>query len=396
MVNENNHEYKKLKNLIFTIIGIVLICVTITYIYLYNSEKELNDKISNGHNTSLTNLSLNESAVCGDQCLIDYATFTLNSDYCENVSDSRNDECWGIFANDSTEACLELIDYDKKRMCIEEIAVDEEDIEICDYLDGQDEEICRDKVVPPCLNIDNKEERELCLALSKNSTAYCSEVNCVVSFAKEKKDAGVCEQLDNEAEKASCNGVISNLDECMYLNGTITKDYCYQLLAQYSGNYYFCDDISNGEYKFNCFTSAAIAKENMAYCSQLQLNYYSQCYREYSLTLHNIDACLAIDPVYRVSSRDGCIFDYANEFDDPGSCQYLSTIYMRTNCYANVIWSAENLSISKCYNVPNQAWQEKCFSKFAELTNSIEICNYITQNEAENKICIEGVTVSAS
>ena len=162
--------------------------------------------------------------------------------------------------------------------------------------------------------------------------------------------------------------MVADKDRCDQITGTYTRDYCYQLLATYSGKYFYCDRIVNDAYKLNCYLPAAIATGDLSYCAKTSVPYDSECYTNFSLSTGNLSGCLAMDSRYVVNSKDGCVYAFARAFAYPSACSYISTVYTRTNCYANTIAEATNLTVDKCAGVLNPDWADKCFTALAKQT----------------------------
>lgn len=383
----------KLMNAIIAIVIAAAVFLGIAYMLLTN--KSSTTKLPKTEIQVInTNISGNETSasLCDDDCLLKYALTTTNSSYCNNMSSERSDECWQIFSASDFNACLKLKNYEMRKNCIGDAAFSQKNTSLCNLLSEQDKIFCIEKINPPCLDIVDQAEREVCLALRNNDTEYCSNSKCLLDYAKERNDSKVCDMLKLDSEKSACISILKGTDECFKLSGIYTVDYCYQLFAQYSHDYSYCKSIETKLYKFNCYKSAAIDTRNKTYCEKNDLEYIWDCYTNYSLSTGDISGCLVIDSTYARGSRDGCLNMYANQLGDPTACNYPSTVYIRTNCYANSIMNSQNLSIEKCFGITNSDWRDKCFTSYAIKSSQKIICSYI-ENSDEKKRCEDSVNV---
>lgn len=383
-------------NLIYKIAAAVLafaLIFGIYYVIFMGKEGAPIPKPINTTNATGGNETENKTTGCDDSCLIDLAIVNADSSYCLNMSDERSDECWQIFSNADLSACIMLKNYTLKKACVNDFALIGNDAAICEALEGADRTECAEKINPPCMNISDLAEQGLCLARRYGDVKYCgANTQCILSYATERGDVEACGQLGSDAESYACRSVVGNTNECSLLSGLYTLDYCYQLLAQYSNDFAYCDYVSTGAYKSNCYLSAAIAKDDKTYCEKNDLEYIWKCYSNYSVETGDIQGCFEIDK-YASGTKDSCLNDYAKKYSDPSACNNLSTIYIRTNCYAEVILAATNLSVAKCDAVSQPSWRDKCFTYLAKNSGDISVCNYVV-DDSERSRCDDAVSGS--
>ncbi len=329
----------------------------------------------------------NLTGICGDECLIALAIKNADSAYCRNVSNARLDECWQLFSNSELSSCLELGNYALRKTCVEDFAFFGKNASLCELLAEEDRAGCVEKINPPCMDIATQAEREKCLALRYNDSNYCSTAECALTYARERNDSSACARLASEPEKYACISTVEESNTCSLLYGA-NADYCYALLSQYSGDFSYCDAIASDLYKFKCYLAKAIEENDPSFCKKSPLEYMWECYKNYSLTTGSLEGCLEIDATYATGSRDGCINTYALEFAEPAACNRLSTIYMRTNCYANIILQQYNLTVQKCSGVSQSDWKDKCFTSAAMASGNSSVCGYIS-GEDERKRCVQ-------
>ncbi len=380
-------RYRRLRNMIvFAVAVSTIVFSAIYFIFLQQDVAKVWAKIHRAPTTNATG-GENQAGACGDDCFLRLALTSADSSYCRNMSANRSDECWRMFSNSLIEACLALNNYSMRMGCVNDFAFLEKNASLCENLQGGDIGDCKERINPPCADL-NGTGQELCLAYRYNDSKYCSSSECFLTYATARNDSSACGGLSSDAEKYACRSVTESKDECSLLSGAYTLDYCYQLLAQYSGDFTYCGSIRNGLYKFNCYLSAAVKERNVSYCANNELEYIWECYKNYSLETGSADGCLAITDPYASASRDGCLRTFAIKFSEPSACGYLSTLYMKTNCYADAIWTSANLSAEKCSEVGQEDWMDKCYTQLAVQKNDTGVCDYV-QNKDEKARCLE-------
>lgn len=378
---ENAERKQRMR--IFAVLLSIIVFAAIGIVFLVFFHPESLDDWSQIYTPPKNNITvqINETKTCNDDCFIKLALSNKNSTYCKNVSENRSDECYIMFSNSEINACLALKNYSLKKDCV----IKSKNLSLCELLRNEDVVNCRGETTPIC-NI--TEARDSCLAFYYNNSIYCSSEECRFNYAKERNDSFICENFSLDAEKYACRSVAKKTNECSLLNSIVVSDYCYQLLAQYSKDFSYCNYIVTGRYKYGCYSNAAVEKKDHSYCKKNEIEYIWDCYRNYSLATTDINGCFEIDSKYAKGSRDGCLRIFARAFELPYACNYLSDIYSRTNCYADVILQATNLSMEKCEAIVHETWKDKCYGQYAFQSNQGGACNYI-QNEYEKTKCKE-------
>lgn len=378
-------HYAKFRNkLLFTIFISLVIFTLIYFLFLEKDVARVIARITNPGGIPGTNeTGTNGTSSCGDDCFLKLALTTSNSSYCRNMSAARSDECWQIFSNSNLSACLELKNYTLRSGCVNDFASFGKNATICGFLNASDKAACEEGINPPCMN-ETGLQRQLCLAYRHNSTGYCTESACFLSYATTRHDATACANLSSISERYACESVVSGENRCSQLTA-YSLDYCYQLLAQYTGDYSYCTGIGEFKYKANCLLDAALATRNMSYCELNELTYMPDCYVNYSLRTGDIAGCLALNNTYLTGSKDGCVYAFAENYTDPAACNYASTIFIRLNCYGDSILTApQNLSLDKCAAVTHPGWKDKCYSAYAIAVKDASICDFVLDSGAKS------------
>ncbi|VVB98248.1 Uncharacterised protein [uncultured archaeon] len=386
-------RYAKFRNrLIFAVLVSLVVFSLIYFLFLEKDVARIIARIGHQNGTTAeTNATTNATAACGDDCLLKLALTTSNSSYCNNMSAARSDECWQIFSNSDISACLALKNYSLLGGCVNDFASFTRNTTLCSYLQPQDRAACVEKVNPPCMNVSLGPDRELCLAYRYNSTSYCTQSACFLAYAVKRNYPAACANLSSDSERYACESLLSGENRCSFLAAS-KLDYCYQLLAQYSGDYSYCTGITGSTYKANCLLTAAITAKNMSYCALNDLEQLPDCYVNYSIATGDVQGCLALNNTYLTGSRDGCLNTLAKGYTEPAACNYASTVYIKMTCYGDsILTHPENLSLGKCAGVAHPGWQDKCYSAYAKAANDPSICDFVQDSSAKNS-CVAGIS----
>ncbi|MEW6528953.1 MAG: hypothetical protein AB1391_03625 [Candidatus Micrarchaeota archaeon] len=398
MREKNNQKYhfdklgepnrNRFRNML--LIGIVLSLIVFAAIYFFIPEKKGLSTIGNTNASGpftiiQNNTQVNETFLCDDACFLSLAIEKADSSFCKNISPKRSDECWQMFSNFELSSCLNLKNYSAKKNCINVFINESKNLSLCNYLEGVDKDQCEKKTYRPCINV-SESENELCFALTYNDSSYCTKTDCIITYAKRRNDILACDVLSSNSEKYACKSVVTNFDQCSILSGVYTLNYCYQLAAQYSNDYSYCDLITDeGAYQYTCYLNAAIKTGKYSYCAKTGLEYRGKCYNEYSLETMDINGCLAANSTYTTGTADGCLRAFALKFSEPSACNYISSISIKTNCYANTIFQTFNLTIEKCSGIGHQDWKDRCFTETAKIHDNLAICEKILGRDELNR-----------
>ncbi len=372
------------KMVIFALVASLIVFSLVYFLFVEKDTARVVAKVQPPAANGTQNGGNGGAAGCDDECLLDLALVKSNSSYCMNVSAANSDRCWEMFADYEFDACTSLMNYSMRKGCLNGFALAQKNESICWMLQAADVDACRDAVSPPCANISEGAEKELCLALRYGNYSYCASAACTLAYANVTGDEGACAALASEPEEAACRSIASKGNRCSGLR-TSDREYCYLLLAKYTNDYGYCDEIESDYFNASCYYAAAIYYKDYTYCEKDTLDYIWDCYRNYSLETGDLSACYEIDS-YAEGNFNSCLNNYASKYEDPSVCNGLTTIYMRTNCYAGIILSSQNLTLEKCSGVANPDWKDKCYSYYVKSGGDPSACGYI-ENSAEKTRC---------
>ncbi|MBD3210233.1 hypothetical protein GF318_02525 [Candidatus Micrarchaeota archaeon] len=325
----------------------------------------------------------NATTECGDECYYNIAMDDINHTACAMIENGTlEQECYGQLSDVSLEACLALENESRRHECVTDFAVEFSDLSICDYLNETREE-CRLEM-DPCLNA---EDKELCYALEYDDPSECdSDTKCLLNYSIAKGDSEACSLIQNPVVVQACISSITRNDKCYVLDTVSQQDYCYQLYSVYSDNYYHCNEITpNTVYAIECYSYFAAKENDLSICGEdgFSLDTLWDCYTNFSLLSGNISGCEAIHEL-ATTSRFACAFDFAKKYGDPSACMVIQSLPKRSTCYEGVILYWDNpINWTKCEDITNFNWRNKCYTESAKIHDDVSICDYIDVSYAE-------------
>lgn len=329
----------------------------------------------------------NVTPACDDQCLYSQGVSQKNLSACHQISSAPvQQSCYEQLSSSSIEACRLVADEGKKNSCVTAFAVSERDMTICDLLDAEGMEACRN-AVDPCFGKD-----DLCRALQSSDPSRCgTNSTCILDYSTTKKDAASCSLIQNNVLLAACLSIVQDSDKCDDLAKDAEKDYCYQLFAIYTDDYLTCTQITyDTVYAVDCFSAFAVSMQNLSICDndRLGLDNKWACYTNYALGSGDLSGCQNIHEL-ATTNRFKCSFEYAKKYGNPAACQVIKNLPSRDTCYQGaIIYSNENLNWLYCDDVINFEWMNKCYTEAAKLYDDVTICEKIEADFAEEACVI--------
>jgi hypothetical protein len=327
----------------------------------------------------------NVTEVCDDLCYLDIAVKGQNLSACwEIVNRTVLQDCYESLSNVSLDACLSVEDEQKLEDCVTSFAQTDDDITLCDYLDGDARSDCQYEL-DPCLF---DEDTKLCNALAEEDPEECFlNTDCLIKYSMGQDDEEACDLIQNPVISQACISAATSNDKCYTLGLKAEQDYCYQVYATYADSYVLCTEITgNSVYSLDCYSHFAAELNDLSLCDYggFDLNNKWACYSNFSLLSGNISGCDGIHKL-AVTNRFNCVFDFAKEYGDASACQVIESLPQRTTCYsAVVIYSPENLDWTKCGPVSDFNWRNKCYTEAAKTEDDVSICQNIDENFAMN------------
>lgn len=327
----------------------------------------------------------------GEEEWVQKALNEQNAYYCLRVSMERQDECLLPLSNLSLQNCLMLNDYSYEKECLWHHAYAQKDTSICDLMQGEDVDACIRAVSPPCTLEPDDAARGRCLAFLNGNYAYCRDEQCLFDFGTQKLNASACAAIGNVVKKAVCESIISGGNPCTEFEGS-DRDLCYYMLAMGKNSTNYCYYI-NGFYvtdiAYQCFLHFALQDSSMDLCSAVGLGKRWDCYINYSIEKHDLDACRTIDKRAE-ANRNMCFDRFARHFFQASACNEIAASVAKTNCYAYVVMAATQLEFWDCNNVEEREWRDRCFTSMADQNNDASFCNYV-EDAAIREICLSKV-----
>ncbi len=344
--------------------------------YVYGSEKE------------------NETTVktCDELCLLAQAVKNKNSSICEILSNEIiAQECFEKTASYSLDSCLKVIDYTKRKECINQNAITQKSMDICLNLETEKDRNESIGKADECY-FKTGVDKNTCMEIKTLDPSKCNKnENCILEYSDKTKDVNACGLMALEPDQYACAAIGKDEDnECKkigYMNG---EDSCYKSVAIWTNRSSICTLISDSnEYMRDCYAYFAIQQNNLDFCNNVDFDYRWECYTNYSVGTKNISGCLAINYWAKISKKI-CYYDYAMTNRDPGACTGMEEPGSKVSCYSASIMrnSTEPIPPKNCENVIDGVWKDKCYMVSAEKNNDLTICSYIADNSVEN-VCLD-------
>lgn len=386
---------KKKENKLVTILGAVLaifLIVVAAFLFISMQQKPPVLPLQNLTNVTIPNISINDTILCDDDCLMGKAESTINYSVCLDIqNDSKEQSCLLKLSKISLEACVQLQNYTSKKNCVEWHAVSQKSTEVCNNLNVSDRKPCIENIDPCFYKI--LTDKDVCTARFNKNYSYCQkDEECLFEYAKLEKNATACEDIDSKVKKQVCLNIVENIDNCDDLLLASQIDYCRQLYAIRANKPLLCDAISlDTSASYDCYVFFATEEKNKQYCKKLSLNDEWKCYQEYSLAANDPTGCMEIHK-YAPSARHKCLLDVANAFNNASVCESMDIASQKIECYYIAMgFNDEVYPLENCVSIKVDNWKDNCYSTLAKRTSNLTLCDYVL-GEGMKKQCINAVT----
>jgi len=385
---------------IFALVVIFLIVMAVIFLQLDKVVPEVINGINGGNGEipfehyneteNETEVTENESEICDNECLYAKAVAEKNLEYCEWMNnETLEQECYVAIANDSTDACLRVLAVGVMEKCIIENANRTGELTICDNLNPEKAVECK-VIFEPCYEYVDTELR-ICLALKYDDPDYCElDDDCLLNYSITVADKAICNDITGMAEKTACISVHEEQDNCINLESTAEREYCWELYAIISNNRLICTQIiSEGQYAVECYSYFAVKTNDLTFCNadNIELDDRWDCYTAFTLGTGNVSGC---DGINRLASTHmfNCYFEYGKKYGNPQACEMMDDPRLASTCYVGVIMNNTNLDWRYCGGVAVEDWRNKCYTQTAQIEEDISICDFIVE-ELKRQICTD-------
>ena len=366
-------------------IGVLLVIIVIfgTALLFVLNQKNNEAEIPLQNNTVLSNdtgSNVTEQN-CTGNCLYDLAISENNYSICLSIDDpTLIQTCLEDFSSTELGACALLTSTSKLETCLTHFATETGNLSLCDVLIGDNFVDCL-VAADPCYT---DTDPELCRALKYDDPSRCNDDYCLFNYSITKSSSQSCEGISDSTTSAACLSITLSQDECSGLSADGSQEYCYQLYSTYTGDYSYCEDITNLEsiYALECYSNYSAAESDYTLCNALTLNQRWDCYSAYSLATGDLSGCENIDPL-ATSHIFTCAYDYASAYGNPAACNIIEEFDSRKVCFQGpIIYYPETLDWQYCAEVSLPDWSNKCFNEAAKAQDDISLCDYIEEDYA--------------
>jgi len=168
-------------------------------------------------------------------------------------------------------------------------------------------------------------DSELCirgLAMEKDDISICDEIEhgpsyagnvrdvCVIDFAKERRDESLCERVERKEEKGFCYGALGslklNLSLCDMAAGH--RDACYAHVALSTDSVSLCRQVTDEGTKSWCLALTGTETGDASACDDINVSGVAKdwCYLDVALTTGDGSLCDKIGYSMEGYYRDAC------------------------------------------------------------------------------------------
>lgn len=317
-----------------------------------------------------------------DECFLEVARKNGDMDACRKIySIGTVDDCYGIFASSSLDACKMVNDAGKRAECLTQNAVRLKSDQACSLIENDElRGKCLTLVVPPCMLVMDEGKRELCLALEKGNVSQCTTEGCLRGYAQNRSDEGACAMLSSQADRFSCIAVVrKDVSACKLASLAPVQDACVENASEELGSLEGCAlGTAGSDYVNRCYLHFAVKNADMSVCRKAEPEERRDwCYLQFAGMTANVSSC---PRVIETLNRISCYRQAAIGNRMPSLCNNLATDAWRRDCYAGSILYLESGPLaSDCPDVYSDDWRNKCYLTAARFTYNSTLCGFISE-----------------
>lgn len=260
----------RLMKIIIALISVIIILIFIIFPF-FKPKQILNSAINPSSQASQICQKINQDGV-RFLCL---ALVNNDEKYCQNLYGDPKNVCMAASKEDNS--FCQNVSGDNRQYCYQNLVDISGNSTFCDKLSNPQEiSKCYVHFVGTNYYISNlkainqsmcnkvlkdQPEHQLCLAMTAQSTAFCSpdRIDCQALITK---DLTLCSRSASRIDEGECYHNLAMLKEdssvCEKIKSTETKDDCYRDYSRLSQDQVFCSKISNSNQKDQCLVNIAL------------------------------------------------------------------------------------------------------------------------------------------
>ncbi len=280
------------------------------------------------------------------------------------------------------EACKEEASQLKVDQCLNEYALQYNDIGACREMKELNVDKCIKDIAVNLKNYDS------CKEIKFKNVSLRNE--CFYEIAISLQDSTGCSQIVDDPQKANaCASIVASaensLEACKKISVTRDRDLCYKSLALNLNDYVVCSYISTsrtqeGFERDECLNSILELKKEEALCSFfLGEDYKNECFWQVGVELSNPLIC---EKSTDENITDYCIKDIAVKEQDSDYCLSINAPEIFQECVTAV--SEVNPYKEVCELIENLDTKDTCYYNTAQSTKKEVYCSYIIKNETRD------------
>lgn len=200
--------------------------------------------------------------------------------------------------------------------------------------------------------------------------------NCLQNEAVEKKDAKVCDSIDDPVWKGLCIGEVAQMTDdmtlCQTISNVTTKDACIGAIS-FAKGVFDCDAFSTSGWKDRCLIKKAMDLKDESVCLGISVEMTKfKCEYDIAINTSSIDACSMIIPT---EIREDCFLEVAKNKEDASACILIRNTPKKDNCF--FITGFKTASPSTCEKITDSGMKSYCFLNLAVSLNESRYCDEV-------------------
>jgi len=288
--------------IIYAVILIILICI-ILFLYLENKKIIAFENCLGNCTTSVEGVGCLEK--CRREYQVDWGTYIFWKDWKSRLHQflqkpKISPESYH-FSLESYPFSFKITDCDsieiirRRDWCYSELVKINPDINICNKISD---------------NSSSKVYKIICQAIVEKNPAICNTLSgadlsffCLPSVAEGLKNVSICNTIQNYDSNKKCLAILNvDLGECDKMKDILNKIYCYEAVAESTGDERVCNLIkvpfgtqievedSASAAKNFCFMNVALKRKNPSICDNMEIKYDMKIIHD--IAQANKDECL--------------------------------------------------------------------------------------------------------
>jgi hypothetical protein len=240
--------------------------------------------------------------------------------------------------------CDQIENQNNKTTCMQGVAIEAQDVEICKKIDG----------------------------------SYINKARCINGVAGKANDTNICYEHEDRDDRYTCISIVAednnNLSLCDEISDQEEREGCVKDIARKKRDETLCEGLEE-IMRDLCYSQVAEAKNDVNICDKTKDGYFrSECYKNVGAKTGEMDLCLSMN--VEESYRQACLMEVSKRGDSSDACKRLEgdDLY---NCALNVAKYQRNARYCGLA-IASQGTREKCIHEVVSKYKDAKVCEPIT------------------